>query len=217
MSSATQNDNDNDNDNDNRAACAADSEDADERPSCPVPQWAELPDYAQKELAACGYDAAWFAAQAEAPTLRLTVLNLYVKLKGLSLWHVVGREAGSQPGCLHFLCPDVEALKETLRERAEFTNPQDEKTSWDSRERRADGALHFKHFEGWPEAQVQAHIDPRGLLLHSELWWLVPVVPLAQMLAHAADPTGYREVYRVRSLLLTQGWDPAPLTGRKTG
>lgn len=193
-----------------------DSDDADESPGHPVPQWTELPDYAQKELGQCGWDAAWFASQEGEPVLRLTVVTLYVKLKGLSLWQFVGKEAGSQRGCLHFLSPSVDALKAALREREDFTAPQDSPQSWDSRERRAVGALHFKHFEGWPEAQVQAHIDPRGLLLHSDLWWIVPVVPLAQMLAHAADPTGYREVYRIRSLLLEQGWDPAPLLGRTT-
>lgn len=192
-------------------------EDSDERPSHEVPLWTELPDYAQRELAAGGWDAAWFTTNAGDPTLRLTVLNLYVKLKGLSLWQFVGTESESQRGCLHFLCKDVEALKAALRERDEFTDPQDSQTSWDSRERRAEGALHFKHFEGWPAAKVQAHIDPRGLFLHSPLWWVIPLVPLAQMLAHVADPTGYREVYRICNLLLEQGWDPAPLTGRRAG
>jgi hypothetical protein len=178
-----------------------------------VPQWAQLPDYAQRELAVCGYDAAWFASQAQAPIMRLTVLNLYVKLKGLDLWRYVGKETDSQPGCLHVLLTAAEELKALLRERDDFTNPQDSPDSWDSREKRADGALHFKHFAGWPEAKVQAHIDPHGLLLHSPLWWLMPVIPLGQMLAHAADPTGYTEVYAIRDLLLDQGWDKAPLTG----
>ena len=204
------------NESGNDTDLSADSDDADESPGHPVPQWTELPDYAQRELAQCGWDAAWFASQASEPVLRLTVVILYVKLKGLTLWQFVGKESGSQRGCLHFLCPSVDALKAALRERDDFTDPQDSAQSWDSRERRAEGALHFKHFEGWPEAKVQAHIDPRGLLLHSDLWWIVPVVPLAQMLAHAADPTGYREVYRIRSLLLEQGWDPAPLLGRTT-
>ena len=183
----------------------------------PVPQWAELPDYVQHELTPCGYDATWFTEQAPAPLLRLTVLNLYVKLKGLGLWRFVGAESGSQPGCLHFLCTDIEGLRAFLTASSDFTTPQESTVSWDSRERRAVGALHFKQFDGWPLAKVQAHIDPHGLLLHSELWWLIPVVPLGQMLAHAADPTGYTEVYRIRNILLQQGWDPAPLTGRRTG
>ena len=78
---------------------------------------------------------------------------------------------------------------------------------------RSVGALHFKHFPGWPENKVQAHIDPYGARLHSDLWFLVPVVPLGQLLAHLADPTGYTEVFRVRALLLEQGWDAAPLVG----
>lgn len=197
-------------DDDARTDAAA--AETDEAPG-PVPQWAELPDYVQHELTPCGYDAAWFTAQA--PVLRLTVLNLYVKLKGLGLWRFVGTEHGSQPGCLHFLCTDIEELRAFLTASSDFTTPQESKVSWDSRERRAVGALHFKQFDGWPVTKVQAHIDPHGLLLHSELWWLIPVVPLGQMLAHAADPTGYTEVYRIRNILLQQGWDPAPLTGRR--
>jgi hypothetical protein len=180
-----------------------------------VPPWEQLPDYAQADLAACGCDAAWFGRYSGDATMRLTVLNLYVKLRGLDLWRHVGSEQDSQAGCLHFMCPDVGALKAALRARGDFTNPGASVTEWESRERRAEGALHFKHFTGWPEGQVQAHIDPYGLLLQSELWWLVPVVPLGQMIRHGADPTGYAEVHKIRALLLRQGWDPAPLTGRR--
>lgn len=180
-----------------------------------VPLWSQLPDYAQTELAACGCDAAWFERHASDGAMRLTVLNLYVKLRGLGLWSHVRSEAGSQAGCLHFLCADLGGLKAALRARGDFTNPGASLDEWESRERRAEGALHFKHFSGWPEAQVQAHIDPYGLLLQSELWWLVPVVPLGQMIRHGADPTGYAEVHKIRALLLEQGWDPAPLLGRR--
>lgn len=180
----------------------------------PVPQWAELPDYVQNDLTACGYDAAWFAGQSQVPVLRLTVLNLYVKLKGLTLWQFVTRERGALPGGLHFHCAAVSDLKAALQASDDFTDPQDSMDAWDSREKRAVGALHFKHFTGWPESQVQAHIDPRGLLLHSPLWWIMPVIPLGQMLAHAADPTGYTQVYKIRDLLLDQGWDPVPLIGK---
>jgi hypothetical protein len=180
-----------------------------------VPQWASLPEYAQAELAACGCDAGWFERHAADGTMRLTVLNLYVKLRGLELWRHVGSESGSQAGCLHFLCPDVGALKAALRGRDDFTNPDASPDEWESREKRAEGALHFKHFTGWPVAQVQAHIDPQGLLLQNNLWWLVPVVPLGQMIRHGADPTGYVEVHRIRAMLLEQGWDPAPLLGRR--
>ena len=188
---------------------------AEDRAAGPVPQWAELPDYAQSELAAAGYDAAWFTAQAELPILRLTVLNLYVKLRGIGLWQFISREQGTLPGGLHFLCSAIDDLKAALRASTDFTSPHDSRDDWESRERRAVGALHFKHFTGWPESQVQAHIDPRGLLLHSLLWWIMPVIPLGQMIAHAADPTGYTEVYRIRDILLDQGWDKAPLTGQR--
>ena len=62
---------------------------------------------------------------------------------------------------------------------------------------------------------MQAHIDPVGLLLHSRWWWLVPVIPLGLVLAHAADPNGYTRVDKIRDLLLRQGGDPAPLLGKR--
>ena len=34
----------------------------DEQAEQSVPTWQELPEYAQTDLAPCGYDAAWFAA-----------------------------------------------------------------------------------------------------------------------------------------------------------
>ena len=101
-----------------------------------------------------------------------------------------------------------------LRESSDFTHPSASSEGWDSRERRADGALHFKHFKGWPADKLQAHIDPHGARLHSDLWFLIPVIPLTQLLIHAADPTGYTEVFRIRALLLKQGWDSAPLIGK---
>lgn len=179
----------------------------------PVPNWGELPDYVQRDLASREYDADWFTRHKDDPTMRLTVLTLYVKLSGLGLWSYVQAESGSALGCLHFL--SAESLPDVLRARADFTDPAQRAKAWDSRERRAEGALHFKHFVDWPEFKVQAHIDPEGLLLCSDAWWLVPIVPLTQIIAHNLDPEGYKDVYRIRKILLKQGWDPTPIIGQR--
>ncbi len=66
--------------------------------SLPVPQWDQLPAYAQDDLSPKGYDKSWFDSHND--LMRLTVLNLYVKLnsKGLNLWRFVDHEVDSQVG-----------------------------------------------------------------------------------------------------------------------
>jgi hypothetical protein len=171
--------------------------------SPPAPRWEELPEHARDELGPRGYDAGWFASHHDED--RLTVLTLYVKLSGLGLWSLVGREVDSSVGALQFACSDVQALKRALREHKDFTRPEDSALEWSCRERRAIGSLHFKHFKGWPDDKVQAHIDPQGLLLSSDLFWLLPVLPLGQMLLHALNYWEYKNVGRVRALLIEQG------------
>ncbi len=182
--------------------------------SLPVPTWSQLPNYAQTDLAAKGYNANWFDLNGD--EIHLTALNLYVKLKGLGLWSYVGKEDGSELGRLHFLTSDIRGLKDVLRERSDFTSPEELMKEWSSREMKASGALHFKHFEDWRDTKVQAHIDLHGLLLASKWWWLLPVVPLAQMLIHGITKQGFEDVYAVRDLLLGEGWDRAPLIGAGT-
>jgi hypothetical protein len=179
--------------------------------SLPVPRWSQLPAYAQSALASKGYDEEWFDGTDDAR--RLTALNLYVKLSGLGLWNYVGSEDDSKPGILEFICSDVKGFKDTLRSRADFTSPEKSMDDWSSREMKASGSLHIKHFEGWPESKVQAHIDRHGLLLASKWWWLLPFVPLTQMLIHGLTYYSYEDVYGIRDLLLAEGWDPLPLKG----
>ncbi|HEY5912875.1 MAG TPA: DUF4157 domain-containing protein [Verrucomicrobiae bacterium] len=185
----------------------------------PVPQWEHLPLLAQKELGNKGYDKSWFDARRNNHSTRLTVLNLYVKLRGIqghNLWDYVGTEVDSQTGVLQFKSSKVHDLKTLLKSRADFTSPEDSPDEWSSREMRASGSLHFKHFKNWPEEKVQAHIDQAGLLLKNKAWWLVPVVPLGQMARHAIEYLGYddfTDVYGIRDILVRQGYWAAPLVG----
>ncbi len=165
-----------------------------------VPRWSDLPAVYQADLKPwepylSGDDA----------TLRLTVLTLYVKLKGMDLWRFVGTpEASTGGGRLEFLCTDVAALAKELRNREDFSTPKVSEPEWSSREWKGPGALHFKHFPGWDAAKLQAHIDKQGLTLNP-----------FQLLLHVIDwlQDGYKDVFGIRRLLLQQGWDPVPLRG----
>ncbi|NIM95754.1 MAG: DUF4157 domain-containing protein [Anaerolineales bacterium] len=180
-------------------------------PNRRVPFWDQLPAYVQTDLSRPGYDQKWFDARTA--RTRLTVLNLYVKLKGMKLWRYVLQESSTHNGCLEFTA-DVNGLKRSLRSRWNFRDPEASSRKWDSAEKRATGALHFKHFTGWPTAKVQAHIDQKGLWLGSKwFWWIgIPVTGLR----HLAAYDSYQDVYGIRDILLTQGWDPKPLLGKST-
>jgi hypothetical protein len=82
---------------------------------------------------------------------------------------------------------------------------------WDSAEKRATGALHLKHFKGWPVNKVQAHIDQAGNWLGDKLlWWAgQPVTGLR----HLAAYDSYSDVFGIRNILLQQGWDRKSLLG----
>lgn len=141
--------------------------------------------------------------------LRLTVLNLYVKLSGMGFWKFVGTPAGIKTGEFNFNCTDEPGLRDTLRKHDDFSDPGEKPGNWDSREQRSSGSLHFKRFGDI----VQAHIDQIGLLPKSKAWWLMPVIPLGHMIAHGATYDSYQDVFGIRDILLGQGWDPAPLKG----
>jgi hypothetical protein len=183
-----------------------------------VHQWATIPAYAQGLLALKGYTEDWFADKSAA--VRQTVLNLFVKLHGMRLWKHVGIESSTSTGSLEFMATDVLALKRDLRARWDFRDPEDSLDEWSSAEKRASGALHFKHSARWewPTSKVQAHIDPAGLWLGSRYsWWLgIPVTGLRHWLRRGE----YADPFIVRDTLLGQGcWDPAVLryTPARTG
>jgi hypothetical protein len=183
-----------------------------------VPSWGELPYYAQSELSAADYDGVWFDAQPD--PIRLTVLNLYVKLRGMkrgntTLWSFVDERTTTPLGCLEFLVyGGVEALKQELEDRGEFTRVVGTPASWECREKRSTCALHFKHFKNFPIDKVQAHIDRVGLGFGGR--WSPPVIGVAALAApHIEDyrRNGWQDVYGIRELLKQQGWDRQPLFG----
>jgi hypothetical protein len=176
-----------------------------------VPRWPHLTERARLDLEAAGLDAGTFEPQDD--RLRLTVLNLYVKMRSLDLWPFVGRCKAASPGCLEFSARDVEALKRTLVTRWDFQPPRPSAGgAWSAMERRPRGALHLKHFAGWPAGRVQAHIDAAGLWLrHPLFWWAgLPVTGLLHLAAYSS----YKDVSRLRALLLQQGADRDVLLGR---
>jgi len=180
-------------------------------PKLPVPEWYQLPELAQADLLAGGFKRFW--DERDDPEVRLTVLNLYVKLKGMDLWRFVDRDRGTAKGVLNFESPDVDGLKKTLTDREDFRNPERSDEKWSSREYRAVGQLHFKHHKNWPKGWVEAHIDPHGLYMASKWWWIIPPVQLVEMLIHGLTKEQYTDVYGIRDILLRQGWWPEPLIG----
>jgi hypothetical protein len=177
-----------------------------------VPFWNHLPNYAQNDLIHPGYGKNWFEKKSD--EVRLTVLNLYVKLKGMRLWNYVRKESSTHVGRLEFEA-DVQGLKQDLRARWNFRDPEASAEEWDSSEKRVTGVLHFKHFKGWPLSKVQAHIDQAGLWLGSKwFWWAgTPVTGIRHLLGYES----YQDVFGIRDILLQQGWDPRPLLGTSTG
>lgn len=181
----------------------------------PVPLWSDLPPFYQSEL------KEWekFLSDPD-DTLRLTVLNLYVKLRRLNFWIFVGPpESSTSRGCLEFLCIDVDKLRDELCNSNLFSYDGDK--AWEGREIYDEGALHFKHFGDWPASKVQAHIDREGLHhrhyreddpMEVPLWGIATAI---QFLKHQVDAVedGYTDVYGIRRILLNQGYDPVPLTG----
>lgn len=111
-----------------------------------VHMWGTLPTDAQKALKTRGYKQSWFDAQNE--NVRLTVLNLFVKLIGMDLWKYVKSKDTTYPGKLEFKA-NVTDLKKDLRSRWNFRDPEASQDKWSSAEKRASGSLHFKHSKAW--------------------------------------------------------------------
>ena len=144
---------------------------------------------------------------------RLTVLTLYVKLEHLGLWGFVGEPVPSTGGGrLEFRCPDVPGLKQAIRMREDFTLPENSPKDWSCRELRKRGSLHFKHFSGWTDEVVQAHIDKEGLYLKGWRNLFLPIQAVLHLLDARAN--GYTDVFGIRDILLAQGLDPVALRGK---
>jgi hypothetical protein len=185
----------------------------------PIPHWNQLPPYAQEAISSRGFDEKWYDDEKQSDEMRVTVLNLFAKLQGLGLWDFVKKNISSDVGKLEFECTDVDALKKILRGRSDFTNPERSDVEWSSREERAVGKLHFKHFKDWPKNKVQAHIDQAGLLLHHPIITGILSFGIATAIEaarHGIDyvEDGYKQPREIREILLRQGWDPATLKGK---
>ncbi len=186
-----------------------------------VPKWESLPDYARQDLWMVDKNKEensariWFNKLA--PAYRLTILNLYVKLKGMGFWQFVETlrmGPSTQVGCFEFDATDVHLLRRELTLRWNFRSPQDSLKAWDAMEKRYTAALHFKHFEGWGTRyvhRVQAHIDIAGVWVASEnfFWATVGFTGLRHLYYYDS----YKDVYAVREALLKQGWDRQVLLG----
>ena len=119
----------------------------------------------------------------------LGAANIGHKLDSYDLLRFVAAEEPADPGNFHFVCTDVDALRAALvvhgfrlRDRAAG--------AWDARERTARASLHLKHFAGWPDERIQAHIDPYGI---GGVW---------TTLMHLYDYNGYRDVERISRMLV---------------
>lgn len=180
-----------------------------------APPWGTLPEHARSDLAAGGFGKAWFEGHTEMH--RQTVLNLYVKLKGMGFWHYVNGDVSTGDGRLEFMCQNVLQLKKELVARSDFVSPEPSLEDWASREMRTAGQLHFKHFPSAPYAAVQAHVDQAGLLFKNPktMAVLAPGPSLVQAARHGVSYLcdDYRDVFEIRDRLLGQGWDPASLMG----
>jgi hypothetical protein len=177
-----------------------------------VPFWGQLSADVQNKLTVASYGHDWFDTQSDG--VRLTVLNLYVKLTGMdNLWRFVQKRDSTPVGCLEFLSSNVEALKQALGRRSDFTTPDSSATAWETREKRATYALHFKHFQGWPQGKVQAHIDKIGLYAGGKD--APDISPVVMGIPHLIDYCrhGWADVFAIREGLLQQGWYKAALSG----
>lgn len=130
------------------------------------------------------------------PLLGLTVRVVHARMAPLGLWRFVAREDGSGVGTFHFRCDHVAALRAELAGRADFRAPPGKDGRWEASERAFGLSLHLKHFAGWPEDKIQAHVDRYGAWLPGNWRWLLPV-QLYQWLRHWAAYDSYRDVERL--------------------
>ena len=156
-------------------------------------RWTELPQSTRDDLAKRGLVRTRFE-QLDADT-QLCLLAIRCALSRAELWHFVQHDDESGSGCLNFRATDVSALRAAIDSTAGF-GPVRGTSRWTARQIGARGALHFKHFDGWPPDKVQAHIDPIGAR-PSWWWWLLPIVPLGLLLAHWIKGAGYQNGDRV--------------------
>jgi len=154
----------------------------------------------RQELASVGVDDIWKSAHGEKAFWG--TVNVYVKMRELGLWQFVVKAVEvNQAGNLHFLCAGVQAFQGQLAELG-FTEPEYKDEYWHSREPVERLSLHIKHFPGWPGSQLQAHIDPVGMVETS----LIDRIRTG--VKHLAGYHGYKNVDLIRTMLAKDGLKP---------
>jgi len=159
-----------------------------------------LPSVAQTDLARW---KTWYTGNFNNEKARLTLLNVYLKLKKGNLWRYV-KGPGSQrmgEGNIEIQATNVNAFKTALDGRNDFVGPDASSDKWSAREHKVMGSLHFKHNKDWGHAvdEVQVHIDTFGL---------------RSLLFHGYTQEGYKNPYGIRNVLNQQGYDKAVLFGK---
>jgi hypothetical protein len=197
--------------------------------SLPVPKWNDLPKYVQSDLDSIGVTKPIF--DGESPNysvdrlVRLSILNLYVKLKGvtlsgISVWDYIDEFKHAGVGVFDFTVSSMDEFKDALTREEAFANPGSKDDVWDSRELRYRLSLHFRHkteYHYGPNG-VASHIDPTGLFTGPGVWRKIAVglelgIPA---IIHGVCYSHFKHVDDIRDGLSKQGWDPATLFGNKT-
>jgi hypothetical protein len=176
-----------------------------------IPKWTDLPSQVLADLksleAKLKHNPKLFnfmKAYQTDPLRRLTVLNLYVKLQDLNLWQFVNRiERSTGVGDLEFLANNIVNLMNELKQRKGFTFKGSAK-GWECRENRGEASIHFKHFEGWEDNKVQAHIDQAGWVFGSYSKHLLDYFVEKKFEELPELPVGRKNVFKIRGLLLEQ-------------
>lgn len=185
----------------------------------PPPLWIELSSPVQSDLESRGFDEMWFnTIEAGADEeVRLTVLNIYAKLRSMMIagvpgWSFVGKKLWAGKGSFIF-STDERKLIRCLYHDDNFANPDvpedprppvrfDAPNEWDSRELCAWGSLHFR---GKLTQEVAVHIDPAGLASRpGVLGKLDPRAWRAHWDTWKYDR--WAQVDYIRSILLKQGY-----------
>jgi hypothetical protein len=194
------------------------------------PVWNELPEYARKDLGTRGFDQGWFTDGKGGGNeeIRLTVLNIYAKLRKLTIagirgWDFVGKVRWADVGAFIFEA-DEPKLRTCLTRERNFADPTrgpscsvahlapmmpvitDCRITWDSRELCSRASIHFRK-ETDHEATV--HIDPDGLFAAPGLLAKVDPIQWARHWVVYKKDT-WNHVGFIRGILLGQGY-PAEL------
>ena len=194
------------------------------------PIWSELASNSQRDLARKGFDEYWFAGSDE--EVRLGVLNIYVKLRSITIagtigWkfisdrtvgtgnRIIGGHTFVDQGSLMFSTLPANLLRNSLFREPTFADPFAWRKGWDSRELCPSASIHFKHANDWDLNMISVHIDPAGLAPSPGVWGKISPRQWKRHLEDYLDD-GWKNVSLIRSILVKQGWDRTCLTAGLT-